>query len=88
MTEQQARRAFLKTLSATALAALASNPLGALAGEPRLKLGEFKPFSFEALKAEAQRLVKLPARKANLPAPDITAQINYEKWGQITYNTD
>ena len=88
MTEQQARRAFLKTLSATALAALASNPLGALAGEPRLKLGESKLFSFEALKAEAQRLVKLPARKANLPAPDITAQINYERWGQITYNTD
>ena len=37
---------------------------------------------------DAQRLIKEPYRKPNIPAPEITSQIDYEKWGQITYNTD
>ena len=87
MFNKQDRRSFLKVAAAT-------GALGAVGGEPAqaqtsaVKLGEPHPFSFESLKQEAQRLVKEPYRKPNIPAPEITSKIDYEAWGKITYNTD
>jgi len=90
MVEKQDRRSFLKAAAATsALGAVVTPPSAAAATNvSNLRLGEARPFSFEALKQTAQRLVKEPFRQPNLPAPEITSQIDYEKWGQITYNTD
>lgn len=53
-----------------------------------MKLGEPALFSFDLLKQLAQRLIKEPYRKPNIPAPQITSQIDYEEWGRISYNTD
>ena len=87
MNEPHARRTFLK-LMAAAFAALGAGPAGAAASSAQLKLGTSRAFSYEILKREAQRLVNLPYRKPVRPAPEITEQIDYEKWGQITSNTD
>jgi len=90
MIEKQDRRSFLKTAAATgAMGAVGAGPAEAAASKiGNVKLGEAQSFSFDALKAEAKRLVKEPYRKPNIPSPEITSQIDYEKWGQITYNTD
>ncbi len=89
MSEKHDRRAFLKAAAATsALGAVGVRRSEAATTVSNLKLGEAQPFSFDALKQEAQRLIKEPYRKPNIPAPEITSQIDYEKWGQITYNTD
>ena len=89
MTEAPDRRAFLK-------AAAATGALGAM-GAPRAKaqtvldghnFGPPAPFSFEALKAEAKRLIGEPYRPPLVPDPEITSKIDYEAWGKITYNTD
>jgi glucans biosynthesis protein len=89
MIEKQDRRSFLKVAAATsALGAVGARPAEAASRVANVKLGDARPFSFEALKAEAQKLVKEPYRAPNVPAPEITSLIDYEKWGQITYNTD
>ena len=79
------RREFLHGLLKAA-AALGLAPLAAAAGG--LPLGKAAPFSFDALKAEAVRLAGLPFRPPRRPAPALTAQINYEQWGQIAFDTD
>jgi glucans biosynthesis protein len=91
MFEKQDRRSFLKVAAATgALGAVGARPAEAATPSrvSNLKLAEPQPFSFEALKQEAQRLVKEPYRQPNVPSPEITSQIDYERWGHITYNTD
>ena len=89
MVEKQDRRSFIKAAAATgALGAVGAPRSEAATSVTNLRLGEARPFSFETLKQTAQRLVKQPYRKPNIPAPEITSQIDYEKWGQITYNTD
>ena len=89
MVEKQDRRSFIKAAAATsALGAVGAPRSAAATSVSNLRLGEPRPFSFETLKQTAQRLIKEPYRKPNIPAPEITSQIDYEKWGQITYNTD
>ncbi len=89
MVGQQDRRGFLR-LAATsgALGAVGVTPAKAAGAIGNVKLGDARPFSFEALKDEARRLVGEPYRKPVAPAPEITARIDYEAWGHITYNTD
>lgn len=89
MLRQQDRRGFLRMAAASgALGAVGVAP--AIAGNVigNVKLGDARPFSFEALKDEARRLVGEPYRKPVVPAPEITSRIDYEAWGHITYNTD
>ncbi len=90
MIEKQDRRSFLKTAAATsALGAVGATPAEAAPSQmSNVKLGQPAPFSFEALKKEAQRLISEPYRAPYIPSPEITSQIDYEKWGHITYNTD
>ncbi|MCX7899689.1 MAG: glucan biosynthesis protein D, partial [Methylocystis sp.] len=91
MMEKRDRRFFLKAAAATsAIGVGGASQAGAetVSRVSNVKLGEAKPFSFEALKAEAKRLIKEPYRAPNMPAPEITSQIDYERWGEITYNTD
>ncbi|WP_424362853.1 glucan biosynthesis protein [Methylocystis parvus] len=88
MIEKQDRRSFLK-VATSALGAAVAGPLQAQPSRiSNVRLGEARPFSFETLKQEAKRLAKEPYRQPNIPSPDITSQIDYEKWGHITYNTD
>jgi len=89
MVGQQDRRGFLRMAAASgALGAVGVAP--SIAGDAigNVKLAEARPFTFEALKDEARRLVGEPYRKPVTPAPEITSQIDYEAWGHITYNTD
>jgi len=90
MIEKQDRRSFIKTAAASGALGSAGTPPAQAAASPfsNVKLGDPQPFSFEALKKEAQRLINEPYRKPNIPAPEITSQIDYERWGHITYNTD
>ncbi|MGD9658074.1 MAG: glucan biosynthesis protein, partial [Methylocystis sp.] len=89
MVEKQDRRSFLKAAAATsALGAVGAPRSEAATSVSNLRLGEPRSFSFETLKQTAQRLIKEPYRTPNIPSPEITSQIDYEKWGQITYNTD
>ncbi len=89
MFEKLDRRSFLKIAAATgAFGAVRTAVAQPASHTGKLKLGNAQPFSFEALKQEANRLVKLPYRKPATPAPEITAGINYDAWGQIRFNTD
>jgi len=80
------RRDFLHGLCRVG-AALGVAPF-ALAAAEALPLGEARAFSFDGLKAEAARLAGLPFRPPRRPAPELTAQINYEQWGQIAFDPD
>ncbi|MFM9153344.1 MAG: twin-arginine translocation signal domain-containing protein, partial [Methylocystis sp.] len=86
MIEKQDRRSFLKVAAATS-AMGAFHPTDSLASPKiaNVKLGDPTPFSFDLLKQQAQKLIKEPYRKPNIPAPQITSQIDYEEWGRITY---
>ncbi|MFY9629808.1 MAG: glucan biosynthesis protein, partial [Methylocystis sp.] len=89
MTDSPDRRAFLKAAAATsALGAVGAARADTQTTSSGIKLGEATPFSFEALKAEAARLIKEPFRAPSIPNPEITSKIDYEAWGKITYNTD
>jgi periplasmic glucans biosynthesis protein len=88
MTDAPDRRAFLKAAAATgALSALNAPAAMAQSGD-LLKFGPAHPFTFEALKAEAQRLVAEPYRPQPTPDPEITGKIDYEAWGKIAYDAD
>ena len=79
------RRKVLGTAGAAGVAAaLPLAPAPAQAAE--LKLGPAKPFSFDALKAEAARLAKIAYKPPSQPSPEIMEQLNYEEWGKIRYD--
>ncbi|MFT4099318.1 MAG: glucan biosynthesis protein, partial [Rhodoblastus sp.] len=77
-----------KVLGAAGVAGLAATLPLAPAAAAELKLGPAQPFSFDALKAEAARLVKLPYHPPPQPSPEIMEQLNYEEWGKIRYDTN
>ena len=90
MTDATDRRSFLQAAAAAGAMGAVGAPGAADAASEvsNVKLGPGAPFSFEALKAEAKRLVGEPFRAPVIPSPEITSQIDYETWGKITYNTD
>jgi glucans biosynthesis protein len=53
-----------------------------------MKLGPAVPFSFDSLKAMAQRMAGGPYAGPPRPSPDIVAKINYEAWGKIKFDMD
>ncbi len=53
-----------------------------------MKLGPPVPFSFDSLKAMAQRMAGEPYTGPARPSPDIVAKINYEAWGKIKFDMD
>ena len=53
-----------------------------------MKLGPAVPFSFDSLKAMAQRMAGEPYAGPARPSPDIVAKINYEAWGKIKFDMD
>jgi len=88
MTDSPDRRAFLKAAAATGALGALGAPASAQSGDNGIKYGPSRPFSFEALKEEARRLIAEPYRPQSVPDPEVTGKIDYEAWGKITYNTD
>ena len=85
MSDTIDRRTLLQTAAATALSLVASSA-PALA-QNGLRLGAAQPFSFDALRLKAQSLANQPYAEPARPAPEIVAQIDYEAWGNIRFNT-
>ncbi len=79
------RRALLKAAAALGLLPVRAN--SGLAASA-MKLGPPVPFSFDSLKAMAERMAKGPYLGPARPAPDIVAKINYETWGKIKFDLD
>ncbi len=52
-----------------------------------LQLGAPEPFSFDGLKREAERLAAQPYVAPVEPDPAVVAKIDYERWGQIKFDT-
>lgn len=77
------RRTVLAGLAATSLAQ--SNGFGT--SLPSLRLAPPQSFSFDALKAEAARLAKMPFRPRAVPEPKVLDKIDYAALGQIHYKT-
>ncbi|MDR3513853.1 MAG: glucan biosynthesis protein D [Caulobacteraceae bacterium] len=88
MTEPIDRRAVLRALSASTTLGLVAGSPQALAAQPGLKLGAPEAFSFEALKLTARRLASQPHVEPRRPAPDVLNKIDYQAWGQISFDTD
>ena len=75
----------------TALAVSALPLLGASArsrAAPALQFGPAQPFSFDRLKQRAHALAATAYVPPSIPAPDITAKIDYSTHGQIRFRTD
>jgi periplasmic glucans biosynthesis protein len=85
-TDYQRRRFVQGGLSAFALA-LARYPDTAGAASV-LRFGPPDPFSFEALKERARALAGAPYVPPPMPAPEITARIDYATHGRIKFDTD
>ncbi|PPQ36739.1 glucans biosynthesis protein [Rhodoblastus acidophilus] len=89
MTSTFDRRAFCKSFALSAAAGLAGAGGGAaLAATPGLKLGPEKPFTFEALQAQAKKMSGESYVGPGAPAPDILDKIDYDAWGKIRFNND
>lgn len=87
MSSSYDRRAVLRALALAAVAA----PFDAAQSSPTapgLKLGPPTPFSFDALKAAARRVASRPYAAPSIPAPDILRRLDYQAWGEITFDPD
>ena len=85
MTKAIDRRSVLK--AAAALGLFGANAAQGFAATA-MKLGPAAPFSFDGLKAMAQRMAGEPYVGPARPSPDIVTKINYEAWGKIKFNMD
>ena len=70
-----------------ALAAGAGPAPAAWAASSRFALGAAFPFSFETLRALARRKAAAPYAPPP-PAPAALAELDYQAWGQIKFDTD
>src|SRR5690606_39788967 len=79
------RRSLLQGGLAALSLATAGIPLAR--SESALRFGPPRDFSFELLQARARKLAKSPYQPPPMPAPEITAKIDYATHGQIKFNT-
>ncbi len=75
----------LAVASAAGLLPARFSPAHAAAG---VTLGAPENFSFEGLKAVAEALAAKPYAAPTQPNPAVVSQIDYERWGQISFNTE
>jgi periplasmic glucans biosynthesis protein len=85
MTTAFDRRSVLK---AAAALGLAGADVGKGLAAQAMKLGPARPFSFDGLKATAQRMAHEPYAGPARPAPEVVSMINYEAWGKIKFDMD
>ncbi|UDL95868.1 glucan biosynthesis protein D [Lichenihabitans sp. PAMC28606] len=88
MTDLFDRRQVLTALSVAGAAGLLPTGFTPAHAAGSLTLGAPEVFSFEALKAMAVDLAGKPYAAPRQPDPEIVSKIDYERWGQITFNTE
>ncbi|SMF39475.1 glucans biosynthesis protein [Tistlia consotensis] len=89
MSHSPERREFLGTLGLAGLLWLAGAAPGSAAQRAAgLRLGEPRPFSFEALTEQARRLAAAPYEPPYRPAPEIVQKIDYQTHGQIRFRAE
>ncbi|MGQ7793916.1 glucan biosynthesis protein [Faunimonas sp. B44] len=82
------RRQTLTLGLGAALAAALSGRAGAAAGNPLVRFGEPRPFSFELLKERAERLAREPFRDGRSPHSAILERIDYTAFHEIKFRAD
>ncbi|HXJ00201.1 MAG TPA: glucan biosynthesis protein D [Micropepsaceae bacterium] len=89
MSDTIDRRSVLKALAASTMFGLiAGRDTKALAAQNGLQFGKPAAFSFDTLKETARRLAATPYVERASLVPNIPAEIDYETWGKIIFNTD
>jgi glucans biosynthesis protein len=81
------RRSFLAAAAAAPSLAFAERVL-AQSLRTGLELGPERPFTFEALRARAQRMAREAHVPPMRPAPDVTQAIDYDAHGRIRFRTE
>lgn len=82
------RRTVLTALAASVAASMTSGSAGGAFAAGNLQLGPPQPFSFEGLQDTARQMAKGPYQGPPHPSPDIVDKIDYETWGQISFDTN
>lgn len=85
------RRAFLQTVSFTALGGLFSGIARSAAAPSTsggLRFGPTQPFSFDRLIERASLFAKVPYVSPPVSSPEIIRQIDYQTWGDIRYRPE
>jgi glucans biosynthesis protein len=82
------RRQMLRALAVAGASGLLASGITPALAETHLTLGAPETFSFAGLKTVAETLAGQPYTPPEEPNKDIVQQIDYEHWGQITFNTD
>lgn len=82
------RRDFLSFALSSSLVAGLSGSAFAAAEAPGLTFGPPKPFSFDALKEEAEALAAAPWQDGRSPHGEILEQIDYDAFQQIRFRKD
>ncbi|WP_294538917.1 glucan biosynthesis protein D [uncultured Rhodoblastus sp.] len=82
------RRHFCQSLTFAAAAGIVAGGSGAVAATPGLKYGPVAPFSFDALKAEAKKLVGQPFEPRVSADKELIEKLDYDVWGKIHYKPD
>ena len=88
MTHDLDRRRLLKALAVAGAAGLLPTEFSPAHAASSLTLGAPETFSFDGLKNVAERMAREPFTPPPQPDPDIVSKIDYERWGQIHFNTD
>jgi glucans biosynthesis protein len=81
------RRAVLGAAALSGALARTGAPAWAAAAAG-LKLGQPNPFSFERLKDTARRVAAKPYAPPPKPDAAVLNKLDYQAWGQVTFNTD
>jgi glucans biosynthesis protein len=87
MTGEVNRRAFMAAAALSAGGGYTALARAQDAGASGLRLGEGKPFSWERLKQTARELAAQPYRAPQRPAPELVGKIDYQRWGEIKFDT-
>ncbi len=81
------RRQVLRVLAVAGAAGVLPGGLSPAEAQTNLTLGAAESFSFDGLKTVAEKLASVPYVPPPQPNADIVSQIDYERWGQITFDT-
>jgi glucans biosynthesis protein len=87
MNDSVDRRQVLKAMSIASAAGLLPASFTPAQAASGLTLGAPEAFSFDGLKIVAAELAAQAYVAPRRPAPEIVSKIDYERWGQITFNT-
>jgi glucans biosynthesis protein len=82
------RRQMLRVLAVAGASGLLPAGFTPAQAQGNLTLGAPEAFSFDGLKQVAEKLAAAPYVPPPQPDKEIVSKIDYERWGQITFNTN